>query len=92
MPNLPTTAESGIRNWVSMDLHGLLMPARTSNGIVLLLNCELGLVLNDAALSAELLQEVIKVEASSPERLWGLNQTEILKWARVIKKVDIRAE
>ena len=48
--------------------------------------------LNDAALRERLLKLGIEPEASSPEGLRDLIQSEITKWARVMKEADIRAE
>ncbi len=92
LPNVPTMAEAGLPGVVSMGLYGLLAPARTSNDTVLLLNRELSVALNDAALREKLLEQGIEPEASSSEALRDLIQTEIAKWARVIKDAGIRPE
>ena len=92
LPNVPTAVESGLPTLVSQGLFGLLAPAGTPNEIVQLLNREVGVVLNDAALRERLLKLGIEPEASSPEGLRDLIQSEITKWARVMKEADIRAE
>jgi len=92
LPNVPTAVESGLPTLVSQGLFGLLAPAGTPNEIVQLLNREVGVVLNDAALRERLLKLGIEPEASSPEGLRDLIQSEITKWARVIKEAGIRAE
>src|SRR3972149_6823922 len=56
LPNVPTAVESGLPTLVSQGLFGLLAPAGTSNEIVQLLNREVGVVLNDAALRDRLLK------------------------------------
>jgi len=92
LPNVPTAVESGLPTMVSQGLFGLLAPAGTPNEIVQLLNREVAAVLNDAALRERLLKLGIEPEASSPEGLRDLIQSEITKWARVIKEADIRPE
>ena len=92
LPNVPTAVESGLPTLVSQGLFGLLAPAGTPNEIVQLLNREVGAVLNDTALRERLLKLGIEPEASSPEGLRDLIQSEITKWARVIKEADIRPE
>ena len=92
LPNVPTAVESGLPALVSQGLFGLLAPAGTPNEIVQFLNREVGAVLNDAALRERLLQLGIEPEASSPEGLRDLIQSEIAKWARVIKEAGIRPE
>ena len=92
LPNVPTAVESGLPTLVSQGLFGLLGPAGTPNEIVQLLNREVGVVLNDAAVRERLLKLGIEPEASSPEGLRNLIQSEITKWARVIKEAGIRPE
>jgi len=92
LPNVPTAVESGLPTLVSQGLFGLLAPAGTPNDIVQLLNREVGVVLNDAAVRERLLKLGIEPEASSPEGLRNLIQSEITKWARVIKEAGIRPE
>ena len=92
LPEVPTAAESGLPGMESRGLFGLLAPAGTPTEVVRLLNREVGAVLNDATLREKLLQQGIEPEASSPEALRDLIQTEIAKWARVIKEADIRPE
>lgn len=92
LPNVPTAVESGLPTLISQGLFGLLAPAGTPNEIVQLLNREVGAVLNDAALRERLLKLGIEPEASSPDGLRDLIQSEIAKWARVIKEADIRQE
>ncbi len=92
LPSVPTTAEAGLPALESRGLFGLLAPAGTPNEIVQLLSREVGIVLNDNVLREKLVQQGIEPEASSPEALRDLIQTEIAKWARVIKDADIRAE
>ena len=92
LPDVPTAVESGLPGLVAMASYGMFAPASTSNDIVLLLNRELGAVLSDGALREKLLQQGIEPEASSPDGLRNLLQSEITKWARVIKEADIRPE
>ncbi len=92
LPNVPTAVESGLPTMVSQGLFGLLAPTGTPTEIVQLLNREVAAVLNDAALRERLLKLGIEPDASSPEGLRDLIQSEIVKWARVIKEADIRPE
>ena len=92
LPGVPTAIESGLPTLESQGLFGLLAPAGTPHEIVQLLNREVGIVLKDPALRERLLQLGIEPEASSPEGLRDLIQSEIAKWARVIKEANIRPE
>lgn len=92
LPDVPTAVEAGLPGLVSTALYGLFAPMRTTKDIVQLLNREMGTVLNDGALREKLLTLAIEAEPSSPEGLRDLLQSEIAKWARVIKDADIRTE
>ena len=92
LPYVPTMAESGLPGVISMGLFGLLAPVGTPNEIVQLLNKEVVAVLNDRDLREKLLQRGVEPEASSPEGLRDLIQSEIAKWARVIKDAGIQPE
>jgi tripartite-type tricarboxylate transporter receptor subunit TctC len=92
LPDVPTMAESGYPAVESRGLFGLLAPAGTPDDIVQLLNRESAAVLNDASFKEKLLRQGIEPESSTPEALRTLIQTEIAKWARVMKDADIQPE
>ena len=92
LPNVPTAIESGLPTMDSRGLFGLLAPAGTPAEIVQLLNREIGIVLKDPALRERLMQLGIEPDASSPEGLRDLIQSEISKWARVIAEAGIQPE
>jgi tripartite-type tricarboxylate transporter receptor subunit TctC len=91
-PEVPTAEEAGFPGLVAMALYGLFAPVRTSSDIVQLLSREIVPVLQDTTLRERLLTQAIEAEASSPAGLRDLLQSEIAKWARVIKESDIRPE
>lgn len=92
LPNVPTAIESGLPTMDSRGLFGLLAPAGTPAEIVQLLNREIAIVLKDPALRERLMQLGIEPDASSPEGLRDLIQSEISKWARVIAEAGIQPE
>ncbi len=92
LPFVPTAIEQGLPNFDSRGLFGLLAPAGTPNEILQLLNREIGAVLRDPAMKEKLIAQGIEPEAGTPEGLRDLIQSEITKWARVIKEADIKPE
>jgi tripartite-type tricarboxylate transporter receptor subunit TctC len=92
LPNVPTAIESGLPTMDSRGLFGLLAPAGTPSEIVQLLNREITAVLRDPALKEKLIAQGIEPETSTPEGLRDLIQSEIAKWARVIKEAGITPE
>ena len=92
LPNVPTAMESGLPTMDSRGLFGLLAPAGTPNDIIQLLNREITAVLRDPAMRERLIAQGIEPDTSTPEGLRDLIQSEITKWARVIKEADIKPE
>ena len=92
LPNVPTAIESGLPTMDSRGLFGLLAPAGTPNDIIQLLNREITVVLRDPAMRERLIAQGIEPDTSTPEGLRDLIQSEITKWARVIKEADIKPE
>ena len=73
-------------------MFGLVAPAGTPNDIIQLLNREVTAVLRDPAMRERLIAQGIEPDTSTPEGLRDLIQSEITKWARVIKEADIKPE
>ena len=69
-----------------------LAPAGTPNDVIQLLNREIAAVLRDPAMKEKLIAQGIEPESSTPDGLRDLIQSEITKWARVIKEADIKPE
>jgi tripartite-type tricarboxylate transporter receptor subunit TctC len=65
---------------------------KTPPEVLQLLQREVSVSLNDAALKEKLLGQGIEIEPSTPEVLRDLLQAEIAKWARVIKDAGITPE
>ncbi|NBR28556.1 MAG: tripartite tricarboxylate transporter substrate binding protein [Betaproteobacteria bacterium] len=92
LPFVPTAIEQGLPNFDSRGLFGLLAPAGTPNDVIQLLNREIAAVLRDPAMKEKLVAQGIEPETSTPEGLRDLIQSEITKWARVIKDANIKPE
>jgi tripartite-type tricarboxylate transporter receptor subunit TctC len=92
LPEVPTAEEAGLPGVVAVALYGLLAPVRAPGAVVQTLSRELVPTLRDAALREKLLLQAIEAEPSSPEGLRELLESEIAKWARVMKDSDIRPE
>ncbi len=92
LPNVPTAIESGLPGFESRGLFGLLAPAGTPNDVIQLLNREIAAVLRDPAMREKLIAQGIEPESSTPEGLRDQIQSEITKWARVIKEAGITPE
>ena len=92
LPFVPTAIEQGLPGFDSRGLFGLLAPVGTPNDVIQLLNREIAAVLRDPAMKEKLIAQGIEPESSTPDGLRDLIQSEITKWARVIKEADIKPE
>jgi tripartite-type tricarboxylate transporter receptor subunit TctC len=92
LPDLPTIAEAGVPGYESGSWTGLLAPAATPREIVARLNTEVNAVLRTENVKALLANEGTEVVASSPEELAAYLRSETVKWAKVIKSANIKAD
>jgi tripartite-type tricarboxylate transporter receptor subunit TctC len=92
LPEVPTTAELGMPRLESMGLFGLFAPARTPQEIVRVLSRESIDVMQQPALLDHLLKQGIEAEGSTPQALRAQLDSEIVKWARVIREAGIKAD
>jgi tripartite-type tricarboxylate transporter receptor subunit TctC len=92
LPFVPTAIEQGLPNFDSRGLFGLLAPAGTPAEVIQLLNREIAAVLRDPAIREKLIAQGVEPESSTPEGLRDLINSEITKWARVLKEADIKPE
>jgi tripartite-type tricarboxylate transporter receptor subunit TctC len=90
LPQVPTTAELGMPRLESMGLFGLFAPVRTPDDVVKLLSRESIEVLRQPGLREQLLKQGMEVEGSAPQALRSQLESEIAKWARVIREAGIK--
>lgn len=92
LPDVPTVAESGLQGYEVSEWFGLLAPVGTSSSIIKRLNTEVTSILASPEFSKELLSQGFVPIASSPEVLANLMKEEMVRWAKIIKQEDIRAD
>jgi tripartite-type tricarboxylate transporter receptor subunit TctC len=92
LPQVPTAAELGMPRLESMGLFGLFAPARTPEETVRVLARESIDVLRQPALRESLLKQGIEPAGTTPQVLREQLESEIAKWARVIKEAGIGPE
>ena len=92
LPGVPTAAELGMPALVSMGLFGLFAPLKTSEDVVARLSRESHAVLADPVLKEKLLAQGIEPAGSTPQQLRSQVETEVAKWAGVIRDAKIAKE
>lgn len=93
LPDVPTTAESGMPALEVSSTFGVLAPAGTPTSIVDQLNSAIAkLLVNSEVKEAFLKQGVYAATPTSPKQSAVLLANEVKRWEKVIKEADIKAE
>ncbi|WP_249223037.1 tripartite tricarboxylate transporter substrate binding protein [Noviherbaspirillum sp. L7-7A] len=92
LPNVPTVAESGYKDFVAMDWKAIVAPAGTPPEIVQRLNAEVGKALAQPALVATLEAEGSTPMTGSPEQAAKFIKAEQEKWGSLIREAGIKPD
>jgi tripartite-type tricarboxylate transporter receptor subunit TctC len=92
LPDLPTIDESGLPDFIVDSWFGLVAPAATSPDVVAKLNADTVRGMNQSDVRDKLATQGLFVRTSTPPELTVLVQSEIAKWAKVVKTSGIRIE
>ena len=91
-PQLPTVAESGIPGYDASTWYGIIAPAGTPHAVIARLNREMTTLLAALDFREQLMAAGADPAPNTPEQFAALIQSEISKWAKVIKISGARAE
>jgi tripartite-type tricarboxylate transporter receptor subunit TctC len=92
LPDVPTSAESGLPGYEGVQYYGLAAPAGTPKPIVDRLNKELVKILSTDEMKRRLLQEGSVPTPGTPEDYSANMLREEGKWAALIKKLGLKFE
>lgn len=92
MPDLPTVAESGLPGYEAGSWYGVVAPAGTPRPVVMRLHAEIVKVLALADVRDRLVSQGIDPVGNTPEQFAAYIQSEIVKWAKIIKSTGVTAE
>jgi tripartite-type tricarboxylate transporter receptor subunit TctC len=85
LPQTPTVAESGFRGFDAVTWFGLLGPAKLPAAVVAGANAELNKALNSPDLRKKLEDQGLSITPTTPIEFGQLIQSDITKWAPVVK-------
>ena len=88
----PTVAESGLPGYEAVAWYGLFAPAGTPREIVQQLNTDIVRIVNSAEVSELFLKQGAQSYATSPEEFGKVVQTDVAKWARVVRESGAKAD
>ena len=92
LPDVPTSAESGLPGFEAVQYYGLAAPAGTPQPIVARLNNELVKILSTDEMKKRLLLEGSVPTPGPPEAYAANMQREEAKWAALVKKLGLKFE
>lgn len=92
LPDVPTSAESGLPGFEAGFYYGMSAPAGTPRPIVEKLNAELRRIISSADMHERLVQEGTDPVTSTPEEYAANLEREEAKWAELIKKLGLKFE
>ncbi|HTP99140.1 MAG TPA: tripartite tricarboxylate transporter substrate binding protein [Casimicrobiaceae bacterium] len=92
LPDLPTIAESGYPNFVSLAWNGVLVPAGTPKPVIARLNAEINAILKEPDVVQKLNSQGFELVGGTPEEFGALIKAESDKWAPVIKAASIKID
>ena len=92
MPDLPTIAEAGVPGYEAGAWFGLLAPAGTPKAILAQLSAESARILKLPDISKRISELGAEPVGSTPEQFAALINSEIAKWAKVIKLSGAKAD
>jgi tripartite-type tricarboxylate transporter receptor subunit TctC len=92
LPEVPTTAETGLPDLLAENWHGMVAPAGTPAPIVAALNRIATEALRDPTVKEKLAIQGATVVGDSPEHFHAFLESEIKRWAKVIKDAGVTTE
>ena len=88
-PNAPTLAESGMTGFEAGAWQGVMVPARTPDAVVQRLNAEILKALKDPGVLEKLRVQGTEPLGSTPQAYGDYIQSEIKRWAGVVKSTGV---
>ncbi len=92
LPELPTMAEAGVAGYDVTSWNGILAPAGTPREIIGRLNTELNKIIAAPAMRDRMIGLGYEPVGGTPEEFAKFIQSELAKWAPVVKAANVRID
>jgi tripartite-type tricarboxylate transporter receptor subunit TctC len=92
LPDVPTVAESGLPGFEVSNWIGLFAPAGTPTEIIAKLNAEVQKIMRSPDVQKRLEAEGARFIPTTPGQFAAFQKDELVKWAKIIKDANIKAE
>lgn len=91
-PDLPTISEAGVPGFRSEAVLGLLAPARTPRAIIDTLNAEAHKVMRQPDSVEAMRRMAVDIALSTPEEFGRLIESEMHRWSKVIRALNLKPQ
>jgi tripartite-type tricarboxylate transporter receptor subunit TctC len=91
-PDLPTVQEAGVPGFAITQWYGMLAPAKTPPALVARLNKEIARVLHLPDVKDKLAADGADAVGSPPAAFGAHIKSEVVKYAKIVKQVGLKAE
>jgi tripartite-type tricarboxylate transporter receptor subunit TctC len=92
LPDVPTVTESGVAGYEVTSWNGLVVPARTSEGIVMRLNTEVAKALAQPDMAKRFAELGLVPKAGSPQEMQAIYDADVERWRGVIERANLKIE
>jgi tripartite-type tricarboxylate transporter receptor subunit TctC len=92
LPDVPTVAEMGYKDFETSQWYGVLVPAGTPREIVLKLNAEINKALRSPAVTERLANDNAMISIGSPEQFAEFIKAEQARWEKVVRRAKLKIE
>jgi tripartite-type tricarboxylate transporter receptor subunit TctC len=92
LPDVPTVAEAGLKNFEVTTWYGVLAPAGTPPPVIARLNGELVKIMHAPDVKERLGATGTDPRTSTPEEFAAYLKQEIAKWGEVVRKANLKAD
>jgi len=92
LPTVPTIAEAGVPGYAASGWYGVVAPAGTPKAIVDRLNTTFRTAMKPAEIRERLVASGVEAADGTPAEFGRLITTDIAKWAKIVKPLNIKME
>jgi tripartite-type tricarboxylate transporter receptor subunit TctC len=91
-PDVPTMQEAGVPDFNVDSWYAMFVPAKTPKPIIEKLNKALNVIVREPAIRDRLLQQGAEGAGGTPEALGKVVDSELVRWAKLVKDANIHSE
>jgi tripartite-type tricarboxylate transporter receptor subunit TctC len=91
-PDVPTMQEAGVPDFNVDSWYAMFVPAKTPRPIIDKLNKALNVIVAEPAIREKLLQQGAEGVGGTPEALGKVVDSELVRWAKLVKDAKIHSE